>query len=236
MSQSAVLDRQAQIRRGLRLEYITLSYNAVEAVVAIASGAIASSIALIGFGVDAVIESLSGLTMLWRLSRDSHARREQIERRAQKTIGVSFWLLASYIGSEALETLLQREEPAASWPGIALAALSVTIMPLLARAKRRVGLGIGSPAMVADSKQTALCSYLSGILLAGLALNALAGWWWADPAAGLIMVPIIVREGLSAWRGEGCGCSSGVRGRQPADGAIIDDETADPSGSAGLLR
>lgn len=210
MSRPAVLDRQAQVRRGLRLEYITLSYNVIEAVVAIASGAIASSIALIGFGVDAVIESLSGLTMLWRLNQDAHARREHFEQRAQKIIAVSFWALAAYVGYEAAETLFRREAPETSWPGIALAMLSITIMPLLARAKRRVGRNINSAAMVADSRQTELCSYLSAILLAGLGLNALFGWWWADPAAGLIMVPIIAREGFSAWRGEGCGCSPGV--------------------------
>ncbi|NWF84349.1 MAG: cation transporter [Bryobacteraceae bacterium] len=210
MSQGAVADRQALVRRGLRLEYITLSYNVVEAVVAIAFGAIASSIALIGFGVDAVIESLSGLTMLWRLNQDSHARREHFEQRAQKIIAVSFWALAAYVGYEAAETLLRREAPETSWPGIALAMLSITIMPILARAKRRIGRSINSAAMVADSKQTELCSYLSAILLGGLGLNALFGWWWADPAAGLIMVPIIAREGLSAWRGEGCGCAPGA--------------------------
>jgi divalent metal cation (Fe/Co/Zn/Cd) transporter len=210
MSQGAVADRQALVRRGLRLEYITLSYNVVEAVVAIAFGAIASSIALIGFGVDAVIESLSGLTMLWRLNQDSHARREHFEQRAQKIIAVSFWALAAYVGYEAAETLLRREAPETSWPGIALAMLSITIMPILARAKRRIGRSINSAAMVADSKQTELCSYLSAILLGGLGLNALFGWWWADPAAGLIMVPIIAREGRSAWRGEGCGCAPGA--------------------------
>jgi len=210
MSQAMTADRTDQVRRGLRLEYFTLGYNVVEAAVALASGAVASSIALIGFGVDAVIESLSGLTMLWRLNHDSHPKRDLIERRAQKVIAFSFWALAAYVGYEAVETLWTRDAPERSWPGIALAALSILIMPLLARAKRRVGLGIGSAAMVADSKQTQLCAYLSAILLGGLGLNALFGWWWADPAAGLVMLPIIWREGLSAWRGEGCGCSGGV--------------------------
>jgi len=207
MSQTAAAERGHHVRRGLRLEYFTLAYNVVEAVVALASGAIASSIALIGFGVDAVIECLSGLTMLWRLNHDSHPRRDLIERRAQKLIAISFWALAAYVGYEAVETLLSGNAPHRSWPGIALATLSMIIMPMLARAKRNVGRGLGSPAMMADSKQTQLCAYLSCILLAGLALNALFGWWWADPAAGLIMLPIIGREGLSAWRGEGCGCS-----------------------------
>ncbi len=195
MSQTEAMERGEQVRRGLRLEYFTLSYNVVEAVVALASGAIASSIALIGFGVDAVIESLSGLTMLWRLNHDSHPRRDLIERRAQKLIAISFWTLAAYVGYEAVETLLSGNAPQRSWTGIILAILSMLIMPMLARAKRSVGRGLGSAAMVADSKQTQLCAYLSVILLAGLALNALFGWWWADPAAGLIMLPIIVREG-----------------------------------------
>ena len=206
MSHSASLERLSLVRRGLRLEYFTLSYNVVEAIVAISSGAISSSIALIGFGVDAVIESLSGLTMLWRLNNDSHRRREQIERSSQKIIAISFWALAAYVGFEAAMSLWRQEAPSPSWPGIALAMLSITIMPVLARAKRRVGRGLASAAMVADSQQTQLCSYLSGILLAGLALNALFGWWWADPAAGLIMLPIIAREGWTAWRGEGCDC------------------------------
>lgn len=207
MSQAMTVERTDHVRRGLRLEYFTLGYNVIEAVVALSSGAVASSIALIGFGVDAVIESLSGLTMLWRLKHDSHPKRDLIERRAQKVIAVSFWALAAYVGYEAIETLLSGSAPERSWPGIGLAMLSLLIMPLLARAKRRVGRGIGSAAMVADSQQTQLCAYLSAILLAGLALNALFGWWWADPAAGLVMLPIIYREGVSAWRGEGCGCS-----------------------------
>ena len=208
MTGPAAFERQAHVRRGLNLEYVTLGYNVIEAIVAISSGAAASSIALIGFGVDAVIESLSGLTMLWRLNHDDHPRREQVERRAQKVIALSFWALAAYVGFEAVEGLWAREVPSPSWLGIALALLSVTIMPLLARAKRQVGRSLESAAMVADSQQTQLCSYLSAILLAGLALNALFGWWWADPLAGLVMLPIIAREGFSAWRGEGCGCSS----------------------------
>lgn len=207
MNQTAAVERGDQVRRGLRLEYFTISYNVFEAVVALASGSIASSIALIGFGVDAIIESLSGLIMLWRLSHDSHPLRDKVESRAQKLIAVSFWTLAAYVGYEAVETLWSGTAPERSWPGVALAVMSILIMPMLARAKRNVGRGIGSAAMVADSKQTQLCAYLSVILLAGLGLNAFLGWWWTDPAAGLIMLPIIAREGLSAWRGEGCGCT-----------------------------
>jgi divalent metal cation (Fe/Co/Zn/Cd) transporter len=205
---SAAETRAGVVRRGLHLEYFTLGYNCIEAAVALASGVVASSIALIGFGIDSLIECSSGLTMLWRLRADHDtARREAIERRAQRLIGLSFGALAGYIGYEAIETLLRREAPERSLPGIVLAVASLLIMPLLARAKRRVAHELNSAAMAADSKQTALCSYLSAILLTGLLLNWIWGWWWADPVAGLVMTPIIAREGLSAWRGQGCDCS-----------------------------
>lgn len=202
-------ERQAEIRRGLRLEYLTLGYNVVEAAVSIVSGLLAGSVALIGFGVDAVIESISGAIMLWRLNADEHHRREEFEKRALKLIGWSFLLLAAYVGYEAVEKLWVREAPERSIPGIAIACCSIVIMPVLARKKRAVGQSIGSAAMVADSRQTQLCSWLSAILLGGLLLNAAAGWWWADPVAGLAMVPIIVREGLAGLRGETCGCGTG---------------------------
>ena len=197
--------RQAEVRRGLRLEYLTLGYNLLESLVALAAGAIASSIALIGFGVDSLIECSSGLVMLWRL-RSDRTNRESAERQAQKLIAVSFFALAAYVAWESLETLIGREAPERSLPGILLAVTSLIVMPLLARAKRRVGRSLNSAAMVADSKQTELCSYLSGILLAGLGLNASLGWWWADPMAGIVMTPVIVKEGVSAWKGKGCGC------------------------------
>lgn len=202
-------ERQADVRRGLRLEYITLGYNMVEAAVSIVSGLVAGSVALIGFGVDAVIESFSGSIMLWRLNADDHHRREEFEKRALKLIGWSFLLLAAYVGYEAAERLWTREVPARSIPGIVIACCSIVIMPVLARKKRAVGHSLGSAAMVADSRQTQLCSWLSAILLGGLLLNAAAGWWWADPVAGLAMVPIIVKEGLAGLRGEACGCGSG---------------------------
>lgn len=203
-------ERQAAVRQGLRLEYITLGYNVVEAAVSIVSGLFAGSIALIGFGVDAVIESLSGSVMLWRLKADEHHRREEFERRALRLIGISFLLLAAYVGYEAAEKLWTRELPGRSIPGIVIACCSLIVMPVLARRKRAIGHSISSAAMVADSRQTALCSWLSAILLGGLLLNAAAGWWWADPVAGLLMVPIIAREGVGALRGEACGCSGGA--------------------------
>ncbi len=194
------------MRRGLRLEYLTLGYNVVEAAVSILAGSLAASIALVGFGVDAIIESISGSIMLWRLGNDHHHSRDEIERRSLRLIGISFLLLATYVGYEAVERLWTREPPRPSIAGIILACCSLAIMPWLARLKRAVGREMDSAAMVADSRQTELCSWLSAILLAGLVLNWLCGWWWADPVAGLIMTPIIAREGLSAWRGNNCHC------------------------------
>jgi divalent metal cation (Fe/Co/Zn/Cd) transporter len=197
------MERAAAIRRGRQLEYATISYNAIEALVALAAGAAASSIALIGFGIDSLIEMSSGLIMLWRLDAGDHA-----EERARKYIGWTFFALAGYVGVEAVETLLTRDAPERSIPGVALAFLSVMIMPWIARAKRRVGYHLNSGAMVADSRQTQLCAYLSFILLMGVGLNAAFGWWWADPVSALAMTPIIFKEGWDAVRGKGCGCAT----------------------------
>jgi divalent metal cation (Fe/Co/Zn/Cd) transporter len=203
-------ERQADVRRGLRLEYITLSYNVFEAAVSLIAGSLAGSIALVGFGVDAIIESISGSVMLWRLNADEHHRREDFEKRALKLIGWSFLFLAAYVGYEAASKLYTRASPDRSIPGIALACCSLIVMPVLALRKRAVAFRLNSAAMAADSKQTELCSYLSAILLIGLLLNATVGWWWADPLAGLVMVPIIAREGFAGLRGESCGCGSGA--------------------------
>jgi divalent metal cation (Fe/Co/Zn/Cd) transporter len=194
--------RAHHLRRGRRLEYFTLGWNMVEAGVAIGAGWLAGSIALVGFGVDSLIESTSGAILLWRLASPAHD--ESRERLALRLVGVSFFLLAAYVCFEAVKSLVQSEEPKASLPGIVLSVLSLIVMPLLARAKRRVAANISSHALVADSRQTDICAYLSAILLGGLALNALFGWWWADPVAALIMVPIIAREGFEAWQGEVC--------------------------------
>jgi cation diffusion facilitator family transporter len=196
------------IRRGLRLEYFTLAWNSLEALVAIVSGLFAGSIALVGFGFDSVIECASGAALIWRLRSDhDHANRERHERLAVRLVGASFLLLAIYIAYEAVHTLIRHEAPEKSLPGILLAIASLIVMPLLARAKRRVASALNSGAMQADSRQTDLCAYLSAILLGGLIVNALFGWWWADPVAGLIMIPIIVREGIEGLRGETC-CDS----------------------------
>lgn len=199
------------MRRGLRLEYLTLGWNSLEALIAVASGLVAGSIALIGFGFDSVVECLSGAVLVWRLRIDANeANREGVERISQRLVGMSFLMLAGYVGWEATATLLRREAPERSVPGILLAIASLIVMPLLARAKRRVARGLNSNAMHADSRQTDLCAYLSAILLGGLLLNAALGWWWADPVAALIMAPIIIKEGVDAIRGKGCGCESPI--------------------------
>jgi divalent metal cation (Fe/Co/Zn/Cd) transporter len=198
-------ERPRLIRRALRLEYLTIGWNSLEAVIAIAAGIAASSIALIGFGLDSVIETSSGVVLLWRLRADlDPARRERAERLALKLVGISLLLLAAYVAFEAARNLWLREAPDESPVGIALAALSLLVMPLLARAKRRVAAQISSSALHADSRQTVICAYLSAILLFGLLLNALAGWWWADPIAALAMAPLIAREGSDALRGRTC--------------------------------
>lgn len=197
--------RAVVVRRGLRLEYLTIAWNSLEAVIAVFFGIIAGSIALVGFGLDSVIEVSSGTVLLWRLRADRHdERREHAERVALKLVGASFLALAAYVAVDAAKTLWLRESPEKSIVGIALAVVSLIVMPLLARAKRRVAADLSSRAMHADSRQTDLCAYLSAILLGGLVLNALLGWWWADPAAGIIMTPIIAFEGIKALRGEPC--------------------------------
>jgi divalent metal cation (Fe/Co/Zn/Cd) transporter len=193
-------DRTHLRRRGRRLEYFTLGWNMLEAVVAVGAGWLAGSIALVGFGVDSLIESFSGAILLWRLTSPAHD--ESRERIALRLVGVSFFLLAAYVCFEAIKSLVTAEPPKTSVPGIVLSVASLIAMPMLARAKRRVAADLGSHALVADSRQTDICAYLSAVLLGGLVLNALLGWWWADPIAAFIMVPIIAREGFEAWEGE----------------------------------
>jgi len=195
-------ERTEYLRQGRKLEYFTIGWNMVEAGVAIGAGWFAGSIALVGFGVDSLIESLSGLVLLWRLFSPAHD--ESREKIALKLVGISFLILAAYVAFDAIKSLLVHETPQTSLVGIVLAVVSLIIMPILARAKRLSASNLESLAMKADSRQTDLCAYLSAILLGGLALNALFGWWWADPVAALIMVPIIAREGYEGLRGEVC--------------------------------
>lgn len=203
-------DRTRLVRRGRNLEYFTIAYNSLEGLIAIVAGLFAGSIALVGFGVDSVIEVTSGVTLLWRLHRDDdEISRERVEAITLKIVGACFLALAAYVSYDSVTSLVRREPPVESIPGIMLAAASLIVMPLLVRAKRKVARGINSSAMAADAKQTELCTYLSAILLGGLLLNALLDWWWADPVAALVMVPIIVHEGIEALRGEKC-CDEGA--------------------------
>jgi divalent metal cation (Fe/Co/Zn/Cd) transporter len=205
MADVIVIDRLAAARRGRRLEYFTISWNSIEAIVAVAAGLVAGSISLVGFGFDSIIEVTSGAALLWRMSVDEDVhRRQRNERLALRIVGLCFVALAVYIGYESLDDLLRRQAPEHSIAGILLACLSLIAMPLLARAKRKVGTALGSAAMHADARQTDFCTYLSAILLLGLLLNAVFGFWWADPLSALIMVPIIAREGIEGLRGEAC--------------------------------
>jgi len=209
--------RPALVRRGLWLNYITIGYNTIEAVVALAAGLVAGSVALVGFGVDSVIEVSASVVAQWRLRADlDPARRERVEYLAVRIIGGTFLALAAYVTYDSITTLAKREKPDGSVVGVILLSLSVIVMPLLARAKRRVAGGLGSSALTADATQTSLCAYLSVIALAGVALNTLLGWWWADPAAALAMVPIIVKEGLEGLRGETACADCGTR--RPSSG------------------
>jgi len=204
MSTDAVT-RSYHVARGIRLEYLTIGWNLLECLVAMGAGFLAGSVALIGFGIDSAIESLSGSVLLWRLHAERRGHEvEAVERRALRLVGISFLILAVYVAWDAVTTLWSRERPEASAVGIGLAILSLIVMPLLALAKRRTARQLKSAALNADSRQTSLCAYLSAILLSGLVLNVWLGWWWADPVAALAMVPIIVKEGREAIRGEHC--------------------------------
>jgi divalent metal cation (Fe/Co/Zn/Cd) transporter len=199
------LTRLHHVRQGIALEYLTIGWNLLECLVALTAGLFAGSVALVGFGVDSAIESVSGSVLLWRLyaeRRGSHV--EKIERRALWMVGVSFLLLAVYVAYDSATTLIQRKEPERSLIGILVAIVSLIVMPFLARAKRKAATNLNSAALQADSRQTSLCAYLSAILVGGLALNATVGWWWADPLAALLMVPIIANEGKEAIKGETC--------------------------------
>lgn len=195
-------DRRAVLARRIRLLVAaTITYNIAEAVIAITAGTVASSIALIGFGLDSVIEVSSAAAVAWQFSGADPERRE---RAALRVIAFSFVVLAVYVSVEALRALLGAGEAERSTVGIVLVAISVAIMPFLSWAQRRAGRELGSASAVADSKQTLLCTYLSAAVLAGLVLNAALGWWWADPAAALVLAVLAVREGRNAWRGDVC--------------------------------
>jgi cation diffusion facilitator family transporter len=202
---SATSDRSAVVARGRRLEYLTIGWNGFEAAVALVSGFSAGSVALIGFGLDSVIETTSAGILLWRLRFDQEPEeRERSERLAHRLVGVCFLLLSAYVALESVHALWTRERAERSLAGILIATAAVMVMPLLARAKRRVAAELGSRALRSDSRQADFCAYVSAILLVGLLLDTLFGWWWADPVAALVMVPIIAREGVQGLRGQAC--------------------------------
>jgi len=205
MDDLAVLPRTVSITTGRRLQYLTIAWNSIECMVALVAGFLAGSVALVGFGFDSAIEVTSSLAALWRLRRDDdEARREASERSTARIIGACFLLLAGYVLVNAVEVFRRHELPERSIAGLVLAALSVIVMPVLVHYKRRVATRLGSGALEAEARQTRVCAYLSAILLAGLGFNAWLGWWWADPVAGLVMVPLIAWEGWQAITGRTC--------------------------------
>lgn len=197
--------RRAVLGRRVRwLVAATITYNLIEAAVAIAAGAVASSTALVSFGLDSVIEVSSAAAVAWQFSAPDHDTRGRRERVALRVIAVSFFALAAYVLVGSARGLLGATEARHSTVGLVLAALSLVIMPALSYAQRRAGRQLGSASAVADSKQTLLCTYLSAVLLVGLAANSLFGWWWADPIAALVIAGLAVKEGIDAWHGKGC--------------------------------
>ncbi|MBF9128788.1 cation transporter [Plantactinospora sp. S1510] len=194
--------RRAVLTRRVRLFVAaTITYNIIEAIVAITAGTLASSTALIGFGLDSVIEVASAAAVAWQFSSSDPERRE---RTALRVIAISFFALAGYVTIESVRALLGSDRAEHSTVGLVLAAVSLLVMPVLSSAQRRTGRELGSASAVADSKQTLLCTYLSAVLLVGLAVNSLFGWWWADPAAALVIAAVAVKEGREAWRGDAC--------------------------------
>ncbi len=205
MSTAATLSppqREALLLRAVRLEYFTIGWNFAEAAVALVAAWLAGSVALLGFGLDSIIETIAGVALLWRLRQQGDLEAEA-ESRALRIVGFTFFALAAYVAYEAVGDLWRRTEPRESLVGIGLAAVSLVVMPVLGYAKRQVANQLGSRALAADAMETYLCSYLSFTLLLGLGLNAGLGWWWADPVAALAMVGFMIREGIEAFRPEG---------------------------------
>jgi divalent metal cation (Fe/Co/Zn/Cd) transporter len=202
---SSRADRERLVRQTRMLAWAGIAWHVVEFAIALVAGIFASSIALIGFGIDSAIEAAAGLVVVW-LFASRRAGSARAERSAQQLIAASFFLLAAYLAVEAGRSLIDGSEPDASWVGIGLAAVTAPTMPLLARVKTRLGRQLGSRATVSEGAQTMLCAYLSVALLVGLGANALLGWWWADPLTALVIAGAAVREGINGWRGDACGC------------------------------
>ena len=197
-------ERAEVLQQGLRLEYFSLAWNVLETVVGLAAGIAAGSVALIGFALDSVVESSSAGVLVWRIRSEQKGRRtsEDAERKAVRLIAVAFFALAVYVGAQATWDLLRGAAPEESPVGIILASVSLVVMPVLAHRKRRAAVAMDSLAMHADSSQTSLCTYISGFLLVGLGANALFGWWWADPIAGLAIAALAANEGRELWTTE----------------------------------
>jgi divalent metal cation (Fe/Co/Zn/Cd) transporter len=200
-SAELIAARQSAVRQGILLSYATIGYNSLEAIGSLIAGLLSGSVALVGFGIDSVIEVIASLAAQWRLRTDANLlRRSDSEVLTLRIVGWCFVALAVYVTADSVKSLYLAEEPDRSWFGLFILALSAIVMPALAWAKRRVALKMESSALEAEARQTSLCAYLSVIALGGVALNAFLGWWWADPAAALAMVPIIGREGILAIR------------------------------------
>ncbi len=200
-------DRAPLVRRARLLALVGLAWHLGEAAVAIGAGVVASSVALVGFGADSLVEAVAGVVVLWRFA-GARAGSGEAERRAQQLIGASFYAIALYVGVEATRSLIGGHEPDASWVGIGLSVVTLVAMPPLAAAKSRVADRLGSAATRSEGRQNLLCAYLSAALLVGLLANAALGWWWADPLAALVVAGVAVREGRAAWRGDP-GCADG---------------------------
>jgi divalent metal cation (Fe/Co/Zn/Cd) transporter len=196
-------ERDRLIRRAKALAWLSLGYMTVEGVLAITAAILASSVALLGFGLDSAIEGLASIIVIWRFT-GTRRLSAPAEQRAQRLVAITFFLLAPYIAQDALRTLTNAQHPATSWIGIALCISSILVMPVLGRAKQRIGSRLGSGATAGEGTQNMLCAYLAAGVLAGLVLNAALGLWWADPAAALGIAALAVREGRETWRGDGC--------------------------------
>lgn len=232
MTAPVVAPREVLGRRAKRLALFSVTYNVAEAVIAIGAGLAAGSVALVGFGLDSTVEVSSGLIILWQFS---HALPESREKLALRLMSISFFVLAGYVGFESTRALVGGHDADASPVGIVLASVSLCVMPVVSWAQRRTGRALGSNAVVADGTQTLLCTYLSAVLLVGLLVNALWGWSWADPVAGLVIAAIALREGVQAWRGEGCCAPGSVHSHQgaSADGCGPADVCTSPCCAGG---
>lgn len=200
--------RQDHLRRGLRLEYFTVAWNVLEAVVGLTAGFVSGSVALVAFALDSIVEASSGGILVWRLRAEANQGRasEEVERKAIRLVAWAFFALATYVGIRSLSDLIRGSRPEESMPGIALAVVSLVVMPVLARQKNKVARQLDSRALQADSTQTSLCTYLSAFLLAGLLVNASFGWWWADPVAGLAIAAFAAKEGRELWTAKDLCC------------------------------